>query len=254
MKTTENKLEYRIILPETELSDFVERFYIVKNTSASAKEVVLIPDGRIDLFFIVPETVQFIGTLIGIETQPTTASFPSKSIFIGISLKLLSIEYILHTTIAEILNGARKLPNDFWSITSNDINNFDSFCDKISKCIREQIKHKIDERKRKLFNHIYETNGALKVKEYAQYVFWSERQINRYFNQTFGLSLKTFCNILRFKASFQHIKEGNLFPEQNFADQAHFIREVKRLTKVTPKRLAKNENDRFIQFSTLPPE
>jgi AraC-like DNA-binding protein len=254
LKTTENKLEYKIILPETELSDFVERFYIVENTSASDTEVVLIPDGRIDLFFIVLGTDQFIGTLIGIETQPTTASFPPKSIFIGISLKLLSIEYILHTTIADIMNGARKLPNDFWSITRNDLSNFDSFCDKTSKCIREQVKHKIDERKRKLFNHIYETNGALKVKEYAQYVFWSERQINRYFNQTFGLSLKAFCNILRFKASFQHIKEGNLFPEQNFADQAHFIREVKRLTKVTPKSLAKNENDRFIQFSTLPPE
>ena len=254
MKTSENKLEYKIILPETELSEFVERFFIVKNNSASAKEVVLIPDGRIDLFFIVHETGQFIGTLIGIETQPTTASFPPKCIFIGISLKLLSIEYVLHTTIAEILNGARKLPNDFWSISRNDINNFECFCDKISKCIREQIKHKIDERKQKLFNHIYETNGALKVKEYAEYVFWSERQINRYFNQTFGLSLKAFCNILRFKASFQHIKDGNLFPEQNFADQAHFIREVKRLTKVTPKRLAKNENDRFIQFSTLPSE
>jgi AraC-like DNA-binding protein len=152
------------------------------------------------------------------------------------------------------LNGARKLPSDFWNVASNDLNNFDSFCKKISGSIREQNTHKIDERKQKLFNHLYETNGALKVKEYAQYVFWSERQINRYFNQTFGLSLKTFCNILRFKASFQHIKEGNLFPEQNFADQAHFIREVKRLTKVTPKRLAKNENDRFIQFSTLPPE
>jgi len=247
-------LVYKIVDPEPALSDFVERFYMVINTSASDKEVVLIPYGRIDLFFIILETGQFIGTLIGIETQPTTASFPPKCIFIGMSLKLLSIEYILHTTIAGILNGARKLPNDFWSITSNDLNNFDSFCKKISKGILEQNKQKIDGRKQKLFNHIYETNGALKVKEYAQYVFWSERQINRYFNQTFGLSLKAFCNILRFKASFQHIKEGNLFPEQNFADQAHFIREVKRLTKVTPKRLAKNENDRFIQFSTLPPE
>ena len=254
MKTTDHKLEYKIIQPEPELSDFVERFYIVKNTSALDKEIVLIPDGRIDLFFIVLEKGQFIGTLIGIETQPTTASFPPKSFFIGISLKLLSVEYILHTSIAGILNGARKLPDDFWSVTINDLNNFDSFCNKISKGIRERKKNKIDERKQKLFNHIYETNGALKVKEYAQYAFWSERQINRYFNQTFGLSLKSFCNILRFKASFQHIKEGNLFPDQNFADQAHFIREVKRLTKVTPKKLAKNKNNRFIQFSTLPPK
>ncbi len=135
METPDTGLVYKIAEPEPGLLDFVERFYMVINTSASDKEVVLIPDGRIDLFFIVLETGQFIGTLIGIETQPTTASFPPKCIFIGMSLKLLSIEYILHTTIAEILNGARKLPNDFWSITSNDLNNFDSFCKKISKGI-----------------------------------------------------------------------------------------------------------------------
>jgi AraC-like DNA-binding protein len=89
------------------------------------------------------------------------------------------------------------------------------------------------------------------VKELSENVYWSSRQINRYFNDKFGISLKKFCTILRFKASFQHIKEGKLFPEQNFADQAHFIREVKKLTGFTPKELCKNQNDRFVQFSTL---
>lgn len=75
--------------------------------------------------------------------------------------------------------------------------------------------------------------------------------MNRYFNQTFGLSLKAYCNILRFRASIEHIKQGKLFPELNFSDQAHFIKEVKKLSGVVPKELSKNENDRFIQLSTL---
>lgn len=244
-------MEYKIVQPEPDLLDFVERIYILQNPTTFDKEVVLIPDGRIDLFFILSETENFMGTLIGLETQPTTAIYPPKSVFIGVSLKLLSVEYVLQTKIADILNKAIKLPNNFWGITKNDLIDFEIFRKKISESIREKVLPNIDERKQKLFNLVYETNGALTVKEYAQKAFWTERQINRYFNQTFGLTLKAFCNILRFKASFQHLKNGKLFPEQNFADQAHFIREVKKLTKATPKELAKNENDRFIQFSTI---
>jgi AraC-like DNA-binding protein len=110
----------------------------------------------------------------------------------------------------------------------------------------------IDERKRKLFNLIYAAQGSITIKELSESVHWSSRQINRYFNQWFGLSLKAYCNILRYRASFKQISEGKLFPEQNFTDQAHFIKAVKRYSGVTPKELAKNADDRFIQFSTLP--
>jgi AraC-like DNA-binding protein len=252
VKQKKIKFEYKIVQPEPDLSDFVERIYIVQNTTTADKEVVLIPDGRIDIFYILSETDSSIATLIGLETQPTTATFPPHSTFIGVSLKLLSVEYVLHTKIADILNSAIELPINFWDIAKDDLNDFELFRKKISDSIRKNISTNIDERKQKLFNLIYQTNGALTVKEYAQKVFWTDRQINRYFNQTFGLSLKAFCNILRFKASFQHLKNGKLFPEQNFSDQAHFIREVKKMTKATPKELAKNENDRFIQFSTIP--
>src|SRR6187402_2225987 len=121
------KLEYKIFQPERDLSDFAERIYILQNTSKADKEVVLIPDGRIDLFFIITETEPIIPTLIGLETQPTTATFPANSTFIGVSLKLLSVEYVLRTKIADILNSAIKLPVNFWDITRNDLNDFELF-------------------------------------------------------------------------------------------------------------------------------
>ncbi|HEY2349392.1 MAG TPA: AraC family transcriptional regulator, partial [Puia sp.] len=74
----------------------------------------------------------------------------------------------------------------------------------------------------------------------------------RYFNQQFGISMKAFCNILRFRASFQHLKDGKLYPEQNFTDQNHFIKEVKKFSGVVPKDLSKNKNDRFILLSAMP--
>ena len=62
-------MEYKIIQPEPDLSDFVERIYMVQNTTPTDKEVVLIPDGRIDIFYILTETEHSIATLIGLETQ-----------------------------------------------------------------------------------------------------------------------------------------------------------------------------------------
>jgi AraC-like DNA-binding protein len=89
------------------------------------------------------------------------------------------------------------------------------------------------------------------VKELSGKVYWSSRQINRYFNQRFGVSLKTYCNILRFGASFKHISEGKLFPEQNFTDQNHFIKEIRKYAGVTPKELSKNENGQFVNITAI---
>jgi AraC-like DNA-binding protein len=143
------------------------------------------------------------------------------------------------------------LPLDFWGFNAADLSDFDAFCIKASQKIRSLLPDQIDSRKQELFDLIYASNGTVTVKELSEKVFWSSRQINRYFNQQFGLSLKAYCNILRFRASFQYIKEGKLFPQQNFADQSHFIKEVKKLAGVSPKELKRNKNDRFIQFSML---
>ncbi len=213
--------------------------------------MAVIPDGRIDVFFLHADNEPFKGVLLGIETKPSTAIFSSKSCFFGISFKLLAVEYILDTSIASLLNDSKPFPNDLLDLTAEDLADFEALCHKVSIKVNGLIKPKIDDKKRKLFDLVYATHGTLTVKEYAEKVIWSSRQINRYFNKMFGLSLKAFCNILRFKASFQQLKEGKLYPELNFSDQAHFIREVKKLAGVTPKELAKNENDRFVQFSSL---
>jgi len=96
---------------------------------------------------------------------------------------------------------------------------------------------------------LYDTQGSLKIQEYSQKSYWTSRQINRYFTEWFGLSLKEYCNILRFRSSIDQIKEGKFFPEQHYSDQPHFIREIKKFTGVTPKELFKRQNDRFIQIS-----
>lgn len=184
---------------------------------------------------------------MGLETQPKSANIMF-SAFFAINFNPLSVEYIFQHPIADILNSGKKLPANFWDFTIDDLNDFDEFCTKATRKIQSLLPVAIDERKRKLFELIFTSNGEISVKELSEKIFWSERQINRYFNQQFGLSLKTYCNILRFQASLRHIKHGELYPQLNFADQSHFIKEIKKLSGVSPKELHKNKNDRFLQF------
>lgn len=247
-----SEIEYKITKPSLFISDFVESFWMVANLSDKEKEVVVLPDGRIDISFSFYGTNILRTRLTGLSTEPMKVMFPANTVIFAVSLNLLAIEYLLNKSVSNLVNGATQFPEDFLDIQPDDLHDFDFFCEKVTNKINERLMTKIDDRKRKLFKILYFSNGSLSVKEIAEEVFWSTRQINRYFNETFGIALKTYCKILRFRASFIHIKDGKLFPEQNFADQAHFIKEVKKLSGVSPKVLFKNNNDRFIHFTTLP--
>lgn len=249
--TMDNDFEYKLVKPNQSLTDFVESFWLLHNHSDQAKDIVVLPDGRVDLFFSQSSTEPFHVTLSGLETEPDQATLAVNTIMFAISFKLIAIEYILNNTVSDLLNNAIHLPEGFWQFNSSDLQNFDLFCKKATHKIQSLLPSEVDTRKRKLFDLLYASNGTLTVNELSERVAWSSRQINRYFNQQFGVSLKVYSNILRFRASFQHIKEGKLFPQQNFADQSHFIKEVKKLSGVSPKQLKQNKNDRFIQFSTL---
>lgn len=247
----DNDFYYKFIKPDKSLADFVESIGMFHNSSDKAKEVVVMPDGRIDLFFWKSASEPFHVILTGLETEPKQRSIPPQTLFFDINFKPLAVEYILHTSIADFLNSAKELSNNFWSFSVDDLKDFDAFYLKASQKITALLPAAIDERKRKLFELIYSSNGEMSVKELSEKVFWSSRQINRYFNQQFGLSLKAYCNILRFRASLEHIAQGKLFPELNFSDQTHFIKEIKKFSGVVPKELSKNKNDRFVLLSVL---
>jgi len=244
-------IEYTFIKPVPNLSDFVESFWMLINHANTPKEVIVLPDGRVDLIFSYSKSENFHSTLMGIGTAPDQASIDPHTTMFAVSFKLLAVEYVLDLKLSSLLNNASLLPSDYWGITKSDLNDFDTFCRNVSKIIFEIKQDEVDSRKQQLFGLIYSSRGTIAVQELADKVGWSSRQINRYFNDQFGLPLKAYCNILRFRASFEQIKEGKLFPEQAFADQAHFIKEVKKFSGVAPKELFKNQNDRFIQFSTL---
>ncbi|SDE89252.1 helix-turn-helix domain-containing protein [Epilithonimonas hungarica] len=242
-----DELEYKLIKPDQLLADFVYCYSSLENLSGF-NEGVIIPNGKIDLLFCKTTDNQFQIILMGLETEPKPMPKRKIKTFFSISFNPLALEYILHQSIAEFVDSGIELPNNFWDFSIDDLDNFELFCEKADQKIQSLLPKEIDERKRKLFNLIFETDGEISVKELSEKIVWNERQINRYFNKQLGIPLKYYCKILRFQASLHHIKDGNLFPQLNFTDQSHFIKEIKKLSGVSPKELFKNQNDRFLQF------
>jgi AraC-like DNA-binding protein len=247
----DRNFEIKFLGPDQSLTAFVENIGMFQNLSDEAKEITILPDGRIDLFFWKAENQPFQVVLNGLETAPEQRSISPGTVAFVISFKPLAVEYILKSPIADFLNNSKVLNNNFWGFSINDLADFDAFYKKISQMVATRLPTYVDERKSKLFDLIYSSRGEMSVNELSNQALWHSRQINRYFNQQLGLSLKSYCNILRFRASLEHITGGKLFPELNFSDQNHFIKEIKRLSGVLPKTLAKNENDRFLLLSVL---
>ena len=239
-------LDFKLVQPEESIKDFVYCFSSLQNFSNDHKAVVT-PNGRIDLICSKTNNNQIQVALLGLETQP---KYPDQEIsdFCSVSFNPLAIEYIFGFPVADIINSGRLMPDDFWGLKIEDLDHFDAFCDMMTRKITTLLPEDVDVRKRKLFELVFALDGEISVAELCEKISWSPRQINRYFNQQFGLPLKAYCKILRFQASLSHIKAGTLYPQLNFTDQSHFIKEVKRLSGVSPKELYKNKNDRFLQF------
>lgn len=247
-----DNLEYISIQPKQNLSEFVDSFWCIRNTSNETIETVGLPDGRIDLSLFQSSEEPFRITLLGLGTkQYEKGRIPANSLTFVISFKLPAVEYVLQESIAGIVNSAKNLELDFWDFKKTDLEDFELFCKKASLKIESLLLKEIETRKQKLFKLVYQTRGSMTVKEMSEKSGWSSRQINRYFNSYFGISLKEFCSILRFRASLEHIAKGKLFPEENFSDQTHFIKEIKKISGSLPKELFQNKNDRFILLSAL---
>jgi AraC-like DNA-binding protein len=214
--------------------------------------VVLVPDGRVDVLFSFSAEAPYRVLLLGLQNQPEDQVIAPHSTMFAISCTLLAVEYLLPAQGGSLLHDGRELPIDYLNMSAEDLQNFDTFCANASARLTQALPNAVDPRKRTLFALLYASQGSRSVEALAEAAGWSPREINRYFTRLFGLSLKAYSSILRFRATWPQLKAGHLYADGDFADQSHFIREVRKYTGAAPKEVARNYDDRFIQFSTLP--
>ena len=102
-------IEYREAKPLAPLAAFVESFWLLVNHGEVPRNMVLIPDGRIDVFFSQSATTPYQVTLRGLDTQPSAQIIPPHRTLFAISWKLLAAEYLLPTGLADLLESGCQL-------------------------------------------------------------------------------------------------------------------------------------------------
>jgi AraC-like DNA-binding protein len=103
----------------------------------------------------------------------------------------------------------------------------------------------VEESLRLIHNHI----GSLHVKDVLDALHISERQFERRFAQTVGLSPQVYLRVKRFNEAIRLIKTRqferltDVACALNFSDQSHFIRDIKAFSGMTPTSLAQKVDD-----------
>ncbi len=238
------------------LKDYVRCYWKIENKNKDVQSYTILPDGFFDLLICYHNDKLEEVFLTGLWNHKTNVAITPGTTIYGVQFRLLAIENIIQESIAPLLNNMKRLEKSYLGLDRFHKELDPCFFEYLNQCLLSRIEERdlIDARKTILLKSIKQTKGNKTVEYYSQKANWSKRQINRYFQSTFGLSLKSYCSIRKGAATFSQIKKGQLYPEEGYFDQPHFIKGIKKITGFTPKALKKNENDRFLQFSIIKSE
>lgn len=86
---------------------------------------------------------------------------------------------------------------------------------------------------------IYQSNGNIRIKELNDRLFISQSPFEKRFRKVVGTTAKKFASIVRFNAVLENLNDTKSLTEicyeNNFFDQAHFIKDFKKFTGDTPE-------------------
>ena len=87
---------------------------------------------------------------------------------------------------------------------------------------------------------IYQSKGTIRVNELNEKLFISQSPLEKRFRKVVGTTAKKFASIVRFNSVLDNMSETKslleICYENNFFDQAHFIKDFKQFTGDTPEK------------------
>jgi AraC-like DNA-binding protein len=106
--------------------------------------------------------------------------------------------------------------------------------------------------------YILQNKGLVTSGELEKFTGYSERQLERKFENSMGISPKKYSNTIRLHYFLSLINKGNgnenmtsLSYRAGYSDQSHLIRDFKNNTGLTPKQYIQTENKMAVNFIEL---
>ncbi len=241
--------------------DFYQEVYLQQGIShfytyrfREAKELRLVPDGCIDLFFDYDDG-KMRGFARGspiaykVETRQECHDVFGVRFMPGVQPKLLDV------TMKSLFDRCVRLESvygddgDFLKELSGETDFYQRirvFLDAYMKAERKREKpYGKNELALSVKQMVYDSDGKIKVSELGEHTGYSERYINKVFIEKMGFSPKTFCKIIQFQRALEFLNYGA--PDKmtdaavalGYYDQSQFIRDFTRYAGITPKSYLK---------------
>lgn len=245
-------VKYKEIKPSGILEPFVHSFWMHQNFTEEPEVLTILPDSFFKIVFLVRNKKVINYFITGLWTTEKEFITPPNTTNIGCRLKILAPEYLIGKEMAYLINSLEHLDKSYLGIGNFQLTDFRSVVSQWEFELTKKISSKeILPHKLRLSKLLYEVKGNISASEVSTQIFWTNRQINRYLNKYLGISLKTYLNIQKCYELYTDIRQGRLYPDKDYFDQAHLIKEVRKHTGHSPGLLYRGKNDRFIQLKHI---
>lgn len=248
---------YREYPPHFLLQDYIKTYWIFEYKEGTTQPFDIMPDAYFDMIISLDDNCIKDVSLVGIWSEMVTVQRDNWNV-VGIRFKPLALSGLLGITIDDLLDGASSIDLSDWKINSNIINDNlsqskNTVFDYLDGYFLEKLKlyqDKLDKRLAALFHLIDTTQGIISVQTISDSIGLSTRQMQRRLTELIGLGTKDYAKIVRFRNNLRLIKDD---PSnyQGYFDQAHFIKEFKKYTGLTPSKVDLNNSVRFLQYCNL---
>ena len=239
------QIEYK----EVNISNpIINKFYEIHNPYYN--QIVSIPDSCIDIEFVWKNGKMY-SLLCGSLEQGMVSKIGTYDYCFGIKFNPGMFPTTISANLYEIINNRYNL-NDFVNMDRIDNKKFravpfdqkiDYFMHKFDCTISDFENRSISSY---IINEINKLSGHINISDLVNDIGYSHCYTDRVFKKVVGFSMKKYANIIRFQESIGLLENNNIeeiYDRLGYYDQAHFIKDFKRFTLITPKVYTKVDRE-----------
>lgn len=240
------KAHHIYIKPDPQLQDIIAHYTITfpSEVPVECENYHILPDGSGCIIFQEQESlrVDFWGAMDKVVIQKNDVNDVSERFFVEfLPTGLYQISGKAQKDFVDVCDSLTIFDSALALQLTQIYHNCTSFDELIEHLniffINARKDHPLPQRFLSALSQVHETQGNLQMKQLAQDLHISIRQLSRDFHTYLGLSGKTFANIVRFNVMVKDM-DDNLMEtalRYGYFDQAHFNKDFKRIVNVSPK-------------------
>ncbi len=259
-------MPYQTIQPHERLAPFVENIWVQEDLRDAAREAfvptTVLPTTRLDMLFFYRDPFIELGVdgplrlprffLLGQKTRPDSVAATGQTGIIIFSFKPGGGFPIFNLPLHEFIDC--KIPfSEFMNpaeiaVLEDRVMNAENNHQRID-ILQAFLLSLLDENQfdplvRHTTQVINTQLGNIRVSSVAEDAGLGRRQYERRFRSSIGLSPRKFANVIRFQKALLMLRQGvhwaDIVVKCGYYDQAHFIKEVKTFSGLTPNAIREN--------------